>query len=128
MSTLPPRPRFFAQFLFYWLPVLLYVTIIAVLSSQPNLKPPIKDSDKFWHALEYFGLGILMARAIRASLRVRDPLLAALIALVICVLIGGGDEFYQSFIPGRDSSLYDLLADAAGGALAQFVYLWFARD
>jgi VanZ family protein len=128
LPTLPPRRRFFVQFLFYWLPVLLYITTIVVLSSQPNLQPPLKDTDKFWHALEYLGLGILMARAIRSSMRVREPLFAALIALAFCILIAAGDEYYQSFIPGRDSSLYDLLADAAGGALSQFIYLWFARD
>jgi VanZ family protein len=44
------------------------------------------------------------------------------------VLVGSFDEFYQSFVPGRDSSVYDLLADTIGVALAQLVYVTFAKD
>jgi VanZ family protein len=130
VATLPPRRRFFIQFMFYWLPVLLYVTIIAVLSSQPHLQPPLRfrESDKLFHALEYLGLGILLARALRSSMRVRQPLFAAFMALALCVVVGASDETYQRFIPGRDSSVYDLLADTLGGAMAQFLYVWFAKE
>ena len=125
-----PRGQRFHEFVFYWLPVLLYLTIILVLSSQPNLQPPLhfRNSDKYWHALEYMGLGLLLARALRSSLRVRESLLAAGIALALCVVVATGDEFYQRLIPGRDSSVYDLLADTAGAAIAQFLFIWFARD
>ena len=129
-SRRPPERRAFAQFLWFWLPVLLYVTLILVLSSQPNLQPPFhfRNADKVAHIGEYFWLGILLARATRASMRLRFALAASLIALALGVLVGSFDEFYQSFIPGRDSSVYDLLADTIGVALAQLVYVTFAKD
>jgi len=129
-SRRPPERRFFIQFLQYWLPVLLYVTLIIVLSSQANLQPPFhwNNGDKLAHMMEYFGLGILLARAWRSALRLRWALAAAMIALAMGVLVGAGDEFYQSFVPGRDSSVYDLMADTIGVALAQVAYLVFAKD
>jgi VanZ family protein len=42
--------------------------------------------------------------------------------------VGAGDEYFQSFIPGRDSSVYDFMADAAGIVLAQLATLLFLRD
>ena len=114
----------------FWLPVLVYVTIIYSLSAQPNLKPPIRfpNADKFYHLLEYCGLGMLLARALRATLRVRVPLFAAMMALGIGMAIGASDEILQSFVPGRDSSVFDFAADSIGVMIAQLVYLFFAHD
>ncbi|HET7226635.1 MAG TPA: VanZ family protein [Candidatus Eisenbacteria bacterium] len=113
-----------------WLPVLLYVTVIITVSSQPNLQVPLQftNADKLFHAAEYFGLGVLLARALRRSLPTRRVVVAAIAALAIGVLVGASDEFYQSFVPGRDSSVYDLLADTMGCAVAQFAFLWFAGE
>jgi VanZ family protein len=118
------------RFVVDWLPVLLYVTVIVTLSSQPNLQVPLHfpNADKLFHASEYFGLGVLLARALRGSLPTGRVLWAAMAALGLGVLIGASDEFYQSFVPGRDSSIYDLLADTVGCAVAQFAFIWFVED
>lgn len=124
-------PRISAgPFVRWWLPVILYVTVILIVSSQPRLKPPLhfQNADKLFHSAEYLGLGLLLARAIHGGTRIRQPLVAALAALAIGVCVAAGDEYWQSFVPGRDSSVYDLLADTAGCAVAQFVYVWFARE
>ncbi len=130
MTRRPPE-RFFRKFMLYWLPVLAYITVIIFLSAQPNLQPPIRfpNADKVYHLIEYLGLGVLLARAWRATGRMRRPLSAALVAISCGVVVGTSDEYFQSFIPGRQSSAFDLLADAAGLALAQFAYLRaFAAD
>jgi VanZ family protein len=126
----PPERSGFHNFLRYWLPVLLYVTIIISLSAQPNLKPPLRfhNADKLYHFAEYLGLGLLLARALRATLRVRMPLFAAMMAMGIGMAVGASDEIFQSTIPGRESSVFDFLADSAGVMIAQLVYLFFARD
>ena len=126
----PAERRFFALFMLYWLPVLLYLTVIVTLSAQPYLTPPLEfpNSDKVMHVLEYFGLGVLVVRALRATMRIQVPLVAALLALAFGIVVGTGDEYFQSFVPGRTSSAFDLLADTAGTLLAQLVYLAFARD
>jgi len=114
----PPERTFFRKFLIYWLPVLLYVTVILTLSAQPYLQNPLKfhNSDKLCHLLEYGGLGILLARALRGTMRLR-----------VGSLIGAGDEYFQSFVPGRDSSVFDWMADTLGVMLAQVIYVWGAR-
>jgi len=130
MVTRPPERRFFVLFTGFWLPVLAYVTVIFALSSQQHLQSPIRflNADKVLHAGEYLLLGLLLVRALRATLRVGRPLFAAMIAIGIVVTVGTADEFLQSFIPGRQSDILDLLADALGGAIAQLVYVTFVRS
>jgi VanZ family protein len=128
--TEPPRQRTgLQQFLLYWLPLLLYVTVILTLSAQPNLKQPFpfENGDKLCHLIEYGGLGILLARLLRGALRVRFALVGALIAIAVGSLIGAGDEYFQSYIPGRDSSVYDWMADTTGVMLAQIAFLVATR-
>jgi VanZ family protein len=130
MVTRPPERRFFVLFTGFWLPVLAYVTTIFALSSQPHLAPPLRflNADKVLHAGEYLLLGLLLVRALRATLRVSRPLFAAVIAIGLAVLVGTADEFLQSFIPGRESDVLDLLADTLGGAIAQLIYVMFVRS
>ena len=126
----PPERRVFVLFTRYWLPVLLYVTVMLVLSARPYLKPPVEfpNSDKVLHMLEYFGLGVLFVRALRATMRIHLPLVAALGALAFGIVVGTCEEYLQSFVPGRVSSPVDLLADTVGLVLAQIVYLAFTRE
>jgi VanZ family protein len=130
MATRPPERRFFLLFVGFWLPVLVYVTVIFALSSQQHLQPPIifPNADKLLHAGEYLVLGLLLVRAVRATLRVSRPLFAATIAICLVVVVGAADESLQSLIPGRQSDIFDLLADVMGGAIAQFVYVTFVRS
>ena len=39
-----------------------------------------------------------------------------------------GDEIFQSFVPGRDSSHLDVMADMAGLVVAMLLYMAFTRD
>lgn len=119
--------RFFVRF---WLPVLAYVSLILVVSAQPGLQPPVhfRNSDKLAHLLEYGLLGLLLVRALRASLPVRSWTFVTLLALGLGLGVGAGDEVFQSFVPGRDSTVFDWLADGAGLTFAQLAYLAGARD
>ena len=119
-------PRTFAR---YWLPVLAYVTLIFIVSAQPGLKPPLRFEfgDKVAHICEYGVLGFLLVRALRTRPRLRSALLAGLVAVAIGTGIGGSDELFQSTVPGRDSSVFDLIADTVGLSIAQLAYLWAKR-
>ncbi|MBI1799086.1 MAG: VanZ family protein [Candidatus Eisenbacteria bacterium] len=125
MPDRPPARTFFQQFLLYWLPVLLYVTVILTLSAQPHLQPPLhfRNADKLCHLIEYGGLGVLLARALRGSMRVSVPLFAGLMAIGLGSMIGAGDEYFQSFVPGRESSVFDWMADTLGVIVAQVAYV-----
>jgi VanZ family protein len=115
--------------LVYWIPVAVYLCAIWYLSSQPNLVPPAIPftGDKLYHFIEFFGLGLLLARAWRATLLHGGFGQVLMIAFACGVLVGASDEYHQSFVPGRDMSVYDLLADAAGLVAAQALYARFAR-
>ena len=114
----------------YWLPVVAYLALIQVASAQPDLQlPPLfPNIDKLVHVLEYLGLGVLLARAFRASLPDRAPALAAGVTITLGVILGASDEVFQRFTPGRMSSLNDVLADATGLLFAQLIFLFVARE
>jgi VanZ family protein len=113
----------------YWLPVLMYVGVILTLSAQPRLQPPLHFTfgDKIGHVLEYFGLGVLLARAVRAGRRAA-PMRTVMTAIALGVIVGVGDEILQSFVPGRISDVYDVLADTSGVLLAQLVFRLAVRE
>lgn len=121
---------FLPRFMRYWLPVLMYVAVILILSAQPKLHPPTQFhfTDKFYHVLEYFGLGVLLARAFRAGRRAVAPMRTLTLAVTLGILVGVADEIFQSFIRGRVSDGYDVLADATGVLLAQVVFLLAVRE
>jgi VanZ family protein len=127
--TRPPKRRVFVLFMGFWLPVLAFISVIFALSSQAHLQSPLRfaNGDKIAHLGEYLVLGLLLVRALRATLRVSRPLFAAMIAIGLVVTVGAADEFLQSFIPGRTCDIFDLLADVLGGTIAQLVYVTFAR-
>ena len=114
----------------YWLPVFVYLAAIQVVSAQPDFQVPslFPNIDKAVHVLEYLGIGVLLARAWRASYALPVPIGTAMFAVGVGLCIGATDEFVQSFVPGRMSSVNDLLADATGLLIAQFVFLLVVRE
>lgn len=57
-----------------------------------------------------------------------SPRAAALRSVLLATAYGVVDEWHQSFVPGRVSSVGDLLADACGAALAVSALLALLRD
>ena len=113
-----------------WLPVIVYVAIIFTLSAQPNLSPPFRyqNSDKLMHLLEYGGLGLLLARALWSARPHQTALIVTLVTLVIGMTVAGVDEKFQSYITGRDSSVFDWIADSCGLCLSQLLHLILVKD
>jgi len=94
---------------------------IFYLSHQPGGSlslPDIVNIDKFLHCLAYAVLGLAFLFALPPPWRQRHPFLAASSVVLFCLVYGATDEFHQSFIPGRDCSGADLVADGVGGWLA----------
>ena len=99
-----------------WGPVALYLCGITWLSHQPSLRIPGDLPDWLMHGLEYAGLaGLLFRGLVRSGGSGPAVWLAALAG---CAAFGLIDEFHQSFVPGRDASLHDVMADTIGAALA----------
>ena len=93
---------------------MLWVAITFVVSHQPVVVIPFGTPDYVAHALNYGVLSVLLILALARGdwPAITVPLLASAVALT--VLLGVGDEFHQSFIPGREATVQDIMADAAG--------------
>lgn len=104
-----------------WLVVFAYVVLIFTLSAQAGLHIPgtFEYRDKVAHTLEYGGLGVLVYRAARDTWPRTPALRRALVTVLAISLLGALDEKFQSFIPGRDSTPYDWMADTFGATLGQ---------
>jgi VanZ family protein len=112
-----------AALVWRWAPALAYAGLISYLSAQPGLKPPMQISDKLAHATEFGLLAALLWRAATGSFLTRATWRSACAAGIACAAYAALDEFHQSFVPGRDSSALDALADV-GGAVAALLILW----
>ena len=148
-------PLFFAavsgRFFKYWLPVMVWMTLIFGASTglgRPEntsrfvrpiliwLFPHISEDTidqvhlvvrKTAHFVEYSILGVLIWRLIHF-----DPAWAAcrsrelLTALLVAALYAASDEFHQSFVPGREAAMHDVLLDPCGAGFG-LAALWAAR-
>lgn len=110
-------------FVRYWLPVLAWAGLIFALSSIPSLESGLPEPGDFvlrklGHMIEYAILALLLSRALHAQglLPQRSRRSAAFLALLYAML----DEYHQTFVPGREGSLRDVLIDALGVGLVLY--------
>ena len=108
--------------LLLWAPVALLLAYEFFLSAQPpghlpGLGPWFWQKDKVEHAVYFFVTGLLAVRAARVG-EGWSPTKTAVLLILAAVLWGCSDEIHQSYTPGRDVEIGDVLADVAGVALA----------
>lgn len=111
--------------LIYWLPLLLWMTIIFLLSNQPKVikfEDKITDfvTGKIGHVFEYALLYILWFRAINIKLTAKNWKLPMFFTVVYAI----SDEIHQTFVPTREGKLRDILIDALGGMIG----LWLLKN
>lgn len=115
------------SFLTLWGPFLAALAVVFWLSSLSYIPMTKHVSDKLLHAVGYTGLSVLALRAFHGGfnrLRVAPTMFSA----VAITLWGVSDEFHQTFVPGRDASGWDLLADVFGFAIAVVVVAIWTRS
>ncbi len=106
-------------FLWYQGPVILWALALFLQSSIPGDDIPelgLLKHDKIIHFLIYVIFAFVVHRAVRNQSLF--PFLARhhyVATLLIVSLYGAGDEWHQAFVPGRDASVFDWLADTGGG-------------
>ena len=97
-----------------WGLAVVYMAAIFTLSAQSRLPTPpgILGWDKLQHVLAYMVLGLLLFRACVISPIARTS--PYRLSLLLGALYGAFDEYHQGFVPGRDMSALDWLADVLG--------------
>lgn len=109
----------------YWLVTAGYMAIIFFLSSRSDVPFPVspKYFDKVIHLTAYIPLAYLLYRSLVLSGRRRYVFAGA---FIFASLYGMSDEFHQAFVPGRDASVGDFLADTTG-AFVGSLGAWFTE-
>ena len=105
-----------------WLPLLLWMGLIFIVSGTPGDEIPrfgVADFliKKGGHAVAYAVLALLAKRATGRY----D------VALVITFLYAISDEIHQLFVVGRYGQPLDVLIDLLGGLFGLGVYRWWER-
>jgi VanZ family protein len=101
-----------------WGPVVAYMAAIFYLSAQSSPPTPGGLPDKLAHAIEYFGLGVVVFRAVAGGFGGRVTSARAMATMIIAVAYAVSDEMHQLYVPDRTADARDLLADAAGASVA----------
>jgi VanZ family protein len=100
-----------------WLPLIAWIVIIFGLSSIPGFSPDDvrlpSVSANVVHFIEYAVFAMLYYRGLSyGGVRIRWSIV--IIVITSGIAVAALDEMYQSYIPRRDSSVYDLVMDSAG--------------
>ncbi|MDX2501310.1 MAG: VanZ family protein [Deltaproteobacteria bacterium] len=115
------------NFIYYWLPVILYCIAIYIQSDFPSSEhiPTFEFSDKVLHFLAYAVMGVLFYRAYQTLSFKNNIQLLMLLSMISASLYGISDEIHQSFVPDRDGSLMDVMADVLGAVCGVYLFnLW----
>jgi VanZ family protein len=92
------------------------IFVVSSLSQVPAL--PGQPSDKTLHTLAYSGLALVLIRALSRAAWRGVTTTSLLAAFALTVLYGCTDELHQSFVPGRTSDVWDVVADTVGALLS----------
>jgi len=108
-----------------WFITIIYIILISLLSHQPaddisEISPSINNLDKFFHFIEFSILGFLMFGSLSLHSNQFDTILR--LSIKIGILVSCLDEYHQSFIDGRNSSLVDLIFDILGVLFGTFLH------
>ena len=127
------------RFVRYWMPLIIWMTLIFlgstdVLSAEHTsrflipflrwLDPEISWAAlrsiqilvrKIGHLTEYAILAVLVWRALTGSNWKSSRAFTA--SLAACALFAASDEFHQSFVPSRTSSIHDVMIDICGALI-----------
>lgn len=104
-----------------WGPFVAALVAVFWLSSLSHVPGARLFWDKLLHTVGYAVLGVLALRAFHGGFeRLRpEPTFYAGLAVI---LWGISDEIHQSFVPGRDATPWDVLADVVGFVIAVVLF------
>jgi VanZ family protein len=99
-----------------------WMALIFFLSSRSDVPAPdlFWQQDKVFHLFLFGVLGLLLAFSLT------PPAISSwrrvLLITALVTVYGVTDELHQYFVPGREASAWDVLADGVGGFLAALTH------
>lgn len=125
MKISNPKYKLLDSF-FLWAPFVSWALLIFLFSARPTKTVSevyIEDfiAKKLAHILEYGFFATLLYRALIGQGVKKKK--AGLYSIVFSVIYGATDEFHQSFIPGREPAIRDVIFDTIGATLAIYT-IW----
>ncbi len=103
-----------------WAPPLLWLSLIIVATSIPNLDTSAyPNADKIFHLAAYAVLGVLAVRAVHLTWGM--GMAAILWTALAGLAVAAADEGHQALVPGRTACAVDFLINAAGYGLGLFL-------
>jgi VanZ family protein len=141
------------QFVKYWLPLLLWLCVIFVASTnlmsaehtsrfivpfllwlKPGMSPRtiwiiLIGARKCAHVMEYAVLALLLWRALRSVPALLHRKTAVVFGAVLlgCALFAASDEYHQTFVKSRTPSVRDVFLDVTGAFLGLLIGLGLRR-
>jgi VanZ family protein len=114
----------------YWMPVILYAAAVFINSCGPSAisLPCFPHADKVIHFAAYAVMGWLMLRAVRRSFPAQRGADIFFWSTLLACLYGASDELHQWFVPQRDASPGDLIADCLGSIAGGWILLKMAAS
>ena len=114
----------FKTITYYWLPLIVYCVFIYIQSSYPSPQrlPSFEFSDKLLHFAAYALMGVLFYRAYQTLPFKTNLQMVVLFSMISASLYGVSDEIHQSFVPYRDGSFWDVIADILGAVCGVYGY------
>lgn len=112
----------------YWIFAVIWMVVIFAFSAQANsgavtevyLQQGNVPVRKFAHMAEFALLAILLVKAWPVE---KGRFVCAFLAALVYAL---SDEYHQSFVAGRSSSIYDVGVDAIGAVIGLGLFYYFA--
>lgn len=100
-----------------------------ITSSHPNEQKIEKVSSlinapmrKVIHATVYFVLAFFIMILMNIIFDHKKYFWSVLIALILCIIFAGTDEYHQTFVAGRTGQLLDVIIDTTGGIVGILFY------
>ena len=121
MLKIPRQPQFWLGAFLLWFATLW---VLSSCSLGASFTPPLPNFDKLEHFGFFFGgSGLLCAYLCRKQLGPPQWRRVLIPAIVIMALVGGLDEYHQTFTPGRSGNdPFDWLADLLGATAGAFSF------
>jgi len=110
-----------------WAPAVVFALVIFSVSAEST--PPGADlaPDYVAHFFEYGLFALTLIWGVTSGLRKDLNVKRAGLAFMLAAAYALTDEFHQGFVPQRDSSLQDILADCLGAACAILIVYGLLR-